>query len=370
MKVTLPLLLLRLRLILNLADSFFYIVTLWHVTENYDNPVYVGVLVAFFTIPDVFLVFLGPIIDRINYKKGLFISILVQLVAAFILIFALTEVSFYVLCMIVFVATLFSSLTYLIEETLVPQIVETHQIIMMNSIFEISYKSIDILFNALSGLLITYFAYTTLYQINSILFLLAIIPLFNIKINCVNQFAESKNEDIFSFKSYVSDFKEGIIYIWNSKVIRDLTFPLIILNFFAAIKTVTLPIYADSQYGGAAFYGLILTASAMGSIGGNFLVSFFSIKLKINNLLGIFISLNGVSWMASIIFHNEKLILVLMLLSYGCSGITNIVFNSMFQTLPPVNHFKFQCDNCSYNEAKERAIVRTICEIGLFNYEE
>lgn len=142
-----------LRLVLNLADSFFYITTLWYVTEHYDNPVYVGILVAFFTISDLFLVFIGPIVDRINYKQSLFISIIIQTLAAILFIFVIPGLNFYALCAIVFVATLFSSLTYLIEETILPQIVETHQVVAMNSIFEISYKSIDILFNAISGLL-------------------------------------------------------------------------------------------------------------------------------------------------------------------------------------------------------------------------
>lgn len=325
-----------LRLVLNLADSFFYITTLWYVTEHYDNPVYVGILVAFFTISDLFLVFIGPIVDRINYKQSLFISIIIQTLAAILFIFVIPGLNFYALCAIVFVATLFSSLTYLIEETILPQIVETHQVVAMNSIFEISYKSIDILFNAISGLLISYFAFSTLYQINTGLFLLALFPLFNMHISTKSNSTEEIVEESFSFKTYVSDFKEGISFIWHDKLIQGLTFPLIILNFFAAIKTVTLPIYAESQYGGATFYGLILTAAAIGGISGNFLVSFISNKLNINTLLGVFIALNGVFWMSSIFLQNEFFTLVFMLLSYGCTGITNIVFNSLYQTIPPV----------------------------------
>ena len=71
--------LLLIRLVVNLADSIFYVVTLWYINDNYSSSFLLGIFVAINYLPDIFLVFLGPIIDRSNPRKVLFISILTQL---------------------------------------------------------------------------------------------------------------------------------------------------------------------------------------------------------------------------------------------------------------------------------------------------
>ncbi|HGR8988063.1 TPA: MFS transporter, partial [Streptococcus pneumoniae] len=76
--------LLIIRLIVNLADSVFYIVALWHVSNNYSSSMFLGIFIAVNYLPDLLLIFFGPVIDRVNPQKILIISILVQLAVAVI----------------------------------------------------------------------------------------------------------------------------------------------------------------------------------------------------------------------------------------------------------------------------------------------
>ncbi|HGS0910749.1 TPA: MFS transporter, partial [Streptococcus pneumoniae] len=127
--------LLIIRLIVNLADSVFYIVALWHVSNNYSSSMFLGIFIAVNYLPDLLLIFFGPVIDRVNPQKILIISILVQLaVAVIFLLLLLNQISFWVIMSLVFISVMASSISYVIEDVLIPQVVEYDKIVFANSL--------------------------------------------------------------------------------------------------------------------------------------------------------------------------------------------------------------------------------------------
>ena len=78
--------LLFLTIVLNIADSIFYMNMLWYITDNLNSSYYLGIFFSITLIPDMFIFLLGPLIDKFNVKKMLFISVLVQILS--LLIFA------------------------------------------------------------------------------------------------------------------------------------------------------------------------------------------------------------------------------------------------------------------------------------------
>ncbi|WP_233340838.1 hypothetical protein [Streptococcus sp. 121] len=49
--------LLVIRLVVNLADSIFYIAALWHINERYASSFLLGIFIAINYLPDLLLIF-------------------------------------------------------------------------------------------------------------------------------------------------------------------------------------------------------------------------------------------------------------------------------------------------------------------------
>ena len=49
--------LLFIRLVMNLADSVFYITVLWYVNNHYSSSFFLGIFMALIALPDLLLIF-------------------------------------------------------------------------------------------------------------------------------------------------------------------------------------------------------------------------------------------------------------------------------------------------------------------------
>ncbi|KNB46887.1 MFS transporter, partial [Streptococcus pneumoniae] len=205
--------LLIIRLIVNLADSVFYIVALWHVSNNYSSSMFLGIFIAVNYLPDLLLIFFGPVIDRVNPQKILIISILVQLAVAVIFLLLLNQISFWVIMSLVFISVMASSISYVIEDVLIPQVVEYDKIVFANSLFSISYKVLDSIFNSFASFLQVAVGFILLVKIDIGIFLLALFILLLLKFRTSNA-----NIENFSFKYYKREVLQGTKFILNNKL--------------------------------------------------------------------------------------------------------------------------------------------------------
>lgn len=166
--------LLVIRLVVNLADSIFYIAALWHINDRYASSFLLGIFIAINYLPDLLLIFFGPLIDRANPKKILFCSILVQMVAVGLLLVFIQQIPFWLLMVLVFLSVMASSISYVLEDVLIPQVVDYHQVVFANSLFSISYKVLDSIFNAISSILQAVLGFTLLLGLDLGVFSLAL----------------------------------------------------------------------------------------------------------------------------------------------------------------------------------------------------
>ncbi|MDO4711752.1 MAG: MFS transporter [Peptostreptococcaceae bacterium] len=215
------------RMLINISDSLVYVCSLWYISER--SPLLLSFAVMSFSMPENFLIFFGPIIDRYDPRKILFRAILAEFVIILLLgvLYYYDRSGDYLLLVLLFAFSFFSTITYPIEEKVIPMIVEKEKLVEANSIVEIAYKIVDILFNGLSGLLISVFAISFLYKVNLVLL---IIPIILIKL-----WKYEKEDDLekgeYSFSQYRSDLIEGFRFIKTKKMFRVMI-PLVICNFF------------------------------------------------------------------------------------------------------------------------------------------
>ncbi|KPN96719.1 MFS transporter [Lysinibacillus sp. ZYM-1] len=324
------------RVFVNMGDSLYFITIMWLVFELTRNTLFTGIAGALFMLPEVFSFFYGPIIDRCNKKRFLIIFTLLQALLMLILYLLYSSggdtVVYIILFIIPFLAFL-SEFTYPIENSLIPRFVENKDLTKANSIMAIAADGIDLFFNAVSGILIAVTSVTSILLGNAVLFLLAALLFFRLKINGNHQYAKKSEHE--EENTYFTDLKEGLKFV-KKKEILALIIPFLVLNLLLATFTVNLPAISTTITESAISYGLLLTVSGLGSVVGAFISNFVSKKLKIGSIIISTVLFYGLSWLIGISIGGFFIYIFSFLASIFI-GIINVIFTVIFQELPPEN---------------------------------
>lgn len=165
--------LLTVRVIANFADSFYFLASVWYVKDMTDSSFWIGVTTFVAMVPVAFQVLYGPLIDRYAKKKLLLWAMAVQATVFIILasLYVIDELSVGVVIVGLFVATLASELSYPTEYALVPTLVREADLQKVNALFTFTYHSLDILCNAIAGILLALIGVGLVYTSNAILYL-------------------------------------------------------------------------------------------------------------------------------------------------------------------------------------------------------
>ncbi|MDX8046637.1 MFS transporter [Gracilibacillus sp. S3-1-1] len=324
---------LTIRLLTNIGDSVFFIVSMWYIANHADLAIYAGIAVFLFTLPETLLIFMGPLVDRINPRKLLMLSTGGQIIVhgLIVFLFLINAITIPFLLVLLMFSAFFSAITYPIEETMLPQIVQGHELVKANSIFTIAYKIVDSLFDGLSGILLVVGTASLLYEINLFIFVIPLIILKVIKFNI-----KSEEEEKFDFASYKSDLKEGLMFVLTSNI-KLMLIPLVFVNFFTAINTVALLFFSNTLTETASTYGILLAVSGVGSMLGAILVNKLEQNILPGRILTFGLLLNGLMWLCMTFSSAEYLAYLFLFLASFCQGAYNIIFASLFQVMTPVN---------------------------------
>lgn len=321
------------RILINISDSLVYICSLWYISEK--SPLLLSFAVVCFTMSENFLVFIGPIIDRYSPLKILLRAIVLE-VASILLLGMLFHYGFlndYFLLVLLVMFSFFSTITYPIEEKMIPMIVEKENLVQANSIVEIAYKIVDVLFNGLSGVLLSVFSIPFLYKVN-LVFL--IIPVILIKFWNYEQESDPEKEK-YSFSQYKSDLVNGILFLKNKKMFRIIV-PLVIANFFTAMTAVAMPLFARGFPDSEIVFGMFLAVAGAGGFIGAFLSNTFNKYLRVGEIITFGLVIQGFFYTLAIIFRGRYLMYVFLFVSYTFFGMTNIMYSTFFQSQTDIHY--------------------------------
>jgi len=319
------------RFLINLGDSLYYITIMWMVFDLTNNTLYTGIAGALFMLPEVFSFLYGPIIDRANKKNILVLFSLLQALLLFIILFIYAnDLSIYAILLVLPFLAFLSEFTYPIEGTLIPKFVEKKDLTKANSMMSVAANGVELFFNAISGILI---AATSIYTIlvgNISIFILATIFFSLLKIK-----GSTKTEKDQGKYTYFSDLKIGLKFI-SKREILELMIPFLILNFLLASLTVNLPAISQESFESASSYGILLTASGLGSMVGAIVSDFVSKRVKFGAIVIGTIVLYGAFWLIGLSIGGHFIYLFAFLASISI-GVINVIFSVLFQQLPPEN---------------------------------
>jgi hypothetical protein len=268
------------------GDSLYFVGAMWLVWELTGSPFYTGLAAALLRVPDLFNMFIGPLVDRWQLRWTLLSTQVINGVGVLVVpIAAVTDhLSIWLILVLIPILEFVNGFVYPAQNAALPQIVKKDELTRANSLFSTSIRTVGMVANAVAGALIAIIGAVALFVVNSVTFAIAAVLFVGVTVpktarsNNTDDETEANGKDA-NDEGYVTEFCEGISYVRGSALLPML-FGIMMYNFAATATTAILPGFADSLAGPAA-YGLLMAAMGAGSLvgtGGAFLVEDYSIS--------------------------------------------------------------------------------------------
>ena len=326
------------RIATNIADSLFYITILWYFKIIFHSPMILSLVFIADSIIDMCAFIFGPLIDRVYIKNLLkYVTvgqIILSIVASILFHFKNWKTLTLVLLLLTYIlSTIGSTLIYPAEEKILPSIANKNKLTKVNSLFQVTYRILDLFLDALATVIVTYFSFNKAMVISAFVFTIALG--FYAKLYLPrNLIVSVKDHDYFTGK-YLQDLLKGWYVLKNKGRILLLIIPLAVTNLFYGIASVGMP-YFSSQYltKSAISYGGLELFSSIGGLLGSLIVSKIdTLKPNLEQLIVICLGLAGISVVLEALVANyiPGLILIFALSSAFWISIMNINFEVLIQ---------------------------------------
>lgn len=326
------------RIATNIADSLFYITILWYFKIIFHSPMILSLVFIADSTIDMCAFIFGPLIDRVYIKNLLkYVTvgqIILSIVASILFHFKNWKTLTLVLLLLTYIlSTIGSTLIYPAEEKILPSIVNKNKLTKVNSLFQVTYRILDLFLDALATVIVTYFSFNKAMVISAFVFTIALG--FYAKLYLPrNLIVSEKDHDYFTGKYLQYLLKEWYV-LKNEGRILLLIIPLAVTNLFYGIASVGMP-YFSSQYltKSAISYGGLELFSSIGGLLGSLIVSKIdTLKPNLEQLIVICLGLAGISVVLEALVANyiPWLILIFALSSAFWISIMNINFEVLIQ---------------------------------------
>lgn len=326
------------RIATNIADSLFYITILWYFKIIFHSPMILSLVFIADSTIDMCAFIFGPLIDRVYIKNLLkYVTvgqIILSIVASILFHFKNWKTLTLVLLLLTYIlSTIGSTLIYPAEEKILPSIVNKNKLTKVNSLFQVTYRILDLFLDALATVIVTYFSFNKAMVISAFFFTIALG--FYAKLYLPrNLIVSEKDHDYFTGK-YLQYLLKGWYVLKNEGRILLLIIPLAVTNLFYGIASVGMP-YFSSQYltKSAISYGGLELFSSIGGLLGSLIVSKIdTLKPNLEQLIVICLGLAGISVVLEALVANyiPWLILIFALSSAFWISIMNINFEVLIQ---------------------------------------
>lgn len=326
------------RIATNIADSLFYITILWYFKIIFHSPMILSLVFIADSTIDMCAFIFGPLIDRVYIKNLLkYVTvgqIILSIVASILFHFKNWKTLTLVLLLLTYIlSTIGSTLIYPAEEKILPSIVNKNKLTKVNSLFQVTYRILDLFLDALATVIVTYFSFNKAMVISAFVFTIALG--FYAKLYLPrNLIVSEKDHDYFTGK-YLQYLLKGWYVLKNEGRILLLIIPLAVTNLFYGIASVGMP-YFSSQYltKSAISYGGLELFSSIGGLLGSLIVSKIdTLKPNLEQLIVICLGLAGISVVLEALVANyiPGLILIFALSSAFWISIMNINFEVLIQ---------------------------------------
>jgi MFS family permease len=194
--------------------SWFSHVAIYTLIIRFElDPITGAFVVAMYSLPAIILApFSGAIVDKLPFKKFMIFLMSIELITTLMYLLITTPQDVYLLMLLIFIRMSAASLFFTTEMTLLPNILFKEDLQRANELHSIIWSVTFALGMALGGVAVDIFDIKTVFIIDALLFLIAIVTLLGVKIDI----KKSISEDIFRL------IKSGFIYLKDNRLLLKL----------------------------------------------------------------------------------------------------------------------------------------------------
>lgn len=225
------------------------------------------------------------------------------------------------------------------QATLVPRIVDETRLSTANSALATVTLGLDMVFDALGGVVIAVFGATTLFLLDSATFAVAGLLFAGIAIPTANGADEGHEEPTAADEpllgSYVADLRAGV-EVLRGTVFVELVLLTAVANLATGVTLAILPAFGGGL-GGPAVYGLLLGALGVGRLVGSLVAPSLE-RVAYGRLLLVGHSLGAGCWVAAAYTPSPWLTVVLFGLAWVPAGASGVLTATLNQTVFPADH--------------------------------
>lgn len=322
------------RLITNFGDSLYAIASTLLVYQMSGSTVYSGITLFLTSSTAIVQLLLSPILDKINMKKFLILSQLVQAILILIIpaLYYLEKLNVYHIMIIMPIISLINQLVYPGQISLLPKILSEKELVKGNSLMTMAYQGSNAIFDTLAGFIISIFGFMTAFYADSVSFILTGL-LFCLLSKNLSHYNQRKNKaDGSVIKNHFKDLKDGLDLFKDSRIFA-LVIGVVFINFSATSISAVLPAFAKDEI----YYSLMLTGMGAGVLLGSLFAGFPKLKnISLGKLYVYGMIIVAVAWISVSYFAtNIKVAFVLYALGWFVAGIVNVYAQTMVQMIVP-----------------------------------
>ena len=282
----------------NLSDGLLAVAAPLLAISLTKDPVLISLLSAFVMLPWLlFAIPIGLIVDRSNKRLLITFTNSMRIITAGLVALAISTdtITIYWLLLATFIIGTCEVATDTATQSLIPVILEKKNFEKANSRLNIAETVIQNFIGApLSG-----FLYATAivlpFILNSLGFLIAAIFVLMIPAHLISHGSTEDKREVEK-KSFISDIKFGLNYLWNDRPLRRLVATTTSLGFFYSLSTSTLILFITETLDlPTQYFGVLLAGSGSGAVLGGILTSTLSKKFGRGGVLAVAIFVSSIT---------------------------------------------------------------------------
>jgi MFS family permease len=322
----------------NLSDGLLAVAAPLLAISLTKDPILISMLSAFVMLPWLlFAIPIGLFVDRSNKRLLITLTNSIRFIAAGLISLAITtdSITIYWLLLATFVIGTCEVATDTAAQSLIPVILDKKNFEKANSRMNIAETVIQNFIGApLSG-----FLYATAivlpFILNSFGFLIAAIFVFLIPAHLISHGSPEESETTEK-KSFISEIKFGLNYLWNDKPLRRLVATTTALGFVYSLSSSTLILFITEILElPAKYFGVLMACAGSGGVLGAFLTPALSKKFGRGAVLSVAIFISSITVLFQGISPNVWVYGVIGFVSSFSITNWNILLMSCYQVLIP-----------------------------------
>ncbi|MGP4059492.1 MFS transporter [Halobacillus sp. H74] len=311
--------------------SFFLFSQSWYVVNVLGLEASLGILYIAVSIPRVlFMIISGTVADRYSKTKIMFLSDFIRglLLIGLVAWFLFGGITLWTFVTFAFFFGILDAFFWAAESAVIPSIVHKENLTRGNSVIQMTNQTSFILAPMLAGIIIAFGNYEVVFATTAVMLIIASSLIFLMRV------PEGKDED-GEEKEFWETFKEGLLYVKQSRVLLIIVLTTVFLNLFlVGPMTMGLPLFVKNILDGTSVdFSLLEAGLAGGMLVGSVVIGVLNLKKNRCKVALLSLIFTGIAF-AGLSFTTEIWMSILALGIFGISlSVTNIPFIAFVQSL-------------------------------------